>query len=50
MELAAGVFGRFGIVRHHHDRLPVLAIEHLQQGQDLVCRGAVEITGRLVAD
>ena len=50
MELAAGVFGRLGIVRYHHHRLLVLAVEHLEQGQDLVRRGAVEIPGRLVAD
>ena len=49
MELAAGVFGRLGIVRHHHDRLLVLAVEQLEEGQNLVRRRPVEISSRLVA-
>jgi hypothetical protein len=36
-------------VGHHHDRLAVLAVERLQEVQDLVARLPVEIAGRLVA-
>src|SRR5688500_18593201 len=38
------------VVGHHHDGLAVLAVEDLQQSQDLVRRPAVEVAGRLVAD
>ena len=38
VQLAAGVLGRLGIVGDHHDGLAVLAVEHLQQRQDLVAR------------
>src|SRR5215831_10294413 len=34
-QLTAGMVGRLGIVRDHHDRLIVLAVELLQQPQDL---------------
>src|SRR5688500_7073795 len=40
----------FRVVRHHHDGLAMLAVEDLQQPQDLVRRPAVEVAGRLVAD
>ena len=38
------------IVRHHDDRLAVLAVERLQQVEDLVAGLAVEVAGRLVAE
>ena len=37
------------VVGDHDDRLAVLAVERLQQVQDLVARLAVEVAGRLVA-
>jgi hypothetical protein len=42
--------GGAGIVRDHDDRLLVLAVERLQQIQNLVARLAVEIACRLVAE
>ena len=42
--------GRVRIVRHHDDRLAVLAVERLQQVEDLVAGLAIEIAGRLVAE
>src|SRR3546814_49590 len=44
------VLGRLRIVGHHHDGLAVLAVERLQQAQDLLRGLAVEIAGGLVAD
>ena len=38
------------VVRHHHDRLAVLAVERLQQIEDLVAGLAIEVAGRLVAE
>ena len=38
------------VVRDHDDRLAVLAVERLQQVEDLVARLAVEVAGRLVAE
>ena len=38
------------VVRDHHDGLAVLAVELLQQSQDLLRGLAVEVAGRLVAD
>src|SRR4029077_1504300 len=49
VQRAAGEFGRLRVVRHHDDRLAVLAVEYLQQSQDLIGGLAVEITGRLIA-
>ena len=49
-QLAAGMVGRLGIVGHHHDGLLVLAVELLQQGENFIRRGAVQIAGRLVAE
>ena len=37
------------VVRHHDDRLAVLAVQRLQQVEDFVARLAIEIAGRLVA-
>ncbi len=45
-------FARVGgvrVVRHHDDGLAVLAVERLQQVEDLVARLAIEVAGRLVA-
>ena len=42
--------GRMRIVRHHHDRLAVLAVERLEQVEDLVAGLAIEIARRLVAE
>jgi hypothetical protein len=39
-----------GVVRHHHDGLAVLAVERLQQVEDLVAGLAVEVARRLVAE
>src|SRR2546421_988379 len=41
--------GSLRIVRDHHDCLAVLAIQHLQQSEDLVGRLTVEIAGGLIA-
>ena len=41
--------GGVRIVRDHHDRLAVIAVERLQQVEDLVAGLAIEIAGRLVA-
>jgi hypothetical protein len=38
------------VVGDHHDGLPVLAVEALQQVEDFVAGLAVEIAGRLVAE
>ena len=45
-----GALGRVRIVRDHDDRLAVLAVERLQQVEDLVARLAIEVAGRLVAE
>src|SRR2546430_15365119 len=42
--------GGVGIVGHHHDRLAVIAIERLQQLEDLVAGFSIEIARRLVAE
>src|SRR5256885_5842353 len=41
--------GGLGIVGDDHDRLAVLAVQHLQQAQDLVRGLAIQIPGGLVA-
>ena len=50
MQRPLGALGRVRIVRHHDDRLAVLAVERLQQVEDLVAGLAVEIARRLVAE
>src|SRR5207342_3261528 len=50
MQGVRGVLGGLGIVRDHHDRLAVLAVEHLQQAQDFLGRGAVQVARGFVAD
>ena len=42
--------GRVRVVRDHDDRLAVLAVERLQQVEDLVAGLAIEVAGRLVAE
>src|SRR4051794_14624250 len=42
--------GRCRVVRHHQDRLLELAVQRLEQGQDLVGALAIEIAGGLVRD
>ena len=42
--------GRVRVVRDHDDGLAVLAVERLQQVEDLVARLAIEVAGRLVAE
>ena len=42
--------GGVRVVRDHDDRLAVLAIERLQQLEDLVAGLAIEVAGRLVAE
>ena len=42
--------GGVRIVRHHHDRLAVIAVERLQQVENLVAGLAIEVAGRLVAE
>ena len=49
MQRALGARGRVRVVRHHDDRLAVIAVERLQQVEDLVARLAVEVAGGLVA-
>ena len=41
--------GRARVVRHHDDRLAVVAVERLQQVENLVARLAIEIARGLVA-
>ena len=43
-----GALGGVRIVRDHDDRLAVIAVERLQQIEDLVAGLAIEIAGRLV--
>src|SRR5262245_43637167 len=50
VELAARAFGRLRIVGHHDDGLLELAIQAVEQGQDLLARLAVEVPGRLVGE
>ena len=49
MQRVIGVFGGFGIVRHHHDGLAMLAIELTQKAQHFFGRLTIQITCRLVA-
>ena len=49
MERAPGALGRVRVVRHHDDRLAVVAVERLQQVENLVAGLAIEIARRLVA-
>ena len=44
-----GALGRVRVVRDHHDRLAVLAVQRLEQVEDLVAGLAIEVAGRLVA-
>lgn len=46
----AGVFGRFGIVRHHDDGLAVLTVEQLQKTQYFFGRLTIQIAGGLITD
>ncbi len=48
--VAAGPPGGQRVVRDHDDRLLELAVEQLEQVEDLAGRGAVEVAGRLVGD
>ena len=50
MQRAPRAVGGVRIVRDHHDRLAVIAVERLQQVEDLVAGLAIEIAGRLVAE
>ena len=50
VQRALRALGRVRIVRDHDDRLAVLAVERLQQVEDLVAGLAIEIAGRLVAE
>src|SRR5690349_15568565 len=50
LQLAAGMVGGLGVMRDHQDGLLVLAVELLQQAQDFIGRGAVQIAGRFVAE
>ena len=49
MQRAPGAIGGVRIVRDHHDGLAVVAVERLQQIENLVAGLAIEIAGRLVA-
>src|SRR5262245_26700950 len=49
MNLPRGIFSRLGIVRHHDDRLLLLAVERLHEVQDLLRSVTIEVTRRLVA-
>ena len=42
--------GGVRVVRDHHDRLAVIAVQRFEQFQDLVPRLAIEVAGRLVAE
>ena len=50
VQRAPGALGGVRIVRDHDDRLAVIAVERLQQVEDLVAGLAIEIAGRLVAE
>ncbi len=39
---------RMGIVRHHHDGFPILAIQLGKHGEDFLRRSRVQVAGRLV--
>ena len=47
---ALGPLGGARVVRDHHDGLAVVAVERLQQIEDLIARLAIEIAGRLVGE
>ena len=49
MERAPGALGRVRVVRHHDDGLAVVAVERLQQVENLVAGLAIEIARGLVA-
>src|SRR5690606_38019113 len=46
----AGVLGGLGVMGDHHDGLAMLAVERLQQAQDLLGRLPVQVARGLVAD
>ena len=50
MQRALGALGGTRIVRDHDDGLAVIAIEGLQQIENLVARLAIEVARRLVAE
>ncbi len=50
MQGALGALGGARVVRHHHDGLAVIAIERLQEIENLVAGLAIEIAGRLVGE
>ena len=50
MQRALGAFRRARVVRDHDDRLAVIAVERLQQIENLVARLAIEIARGLVAE
>ena len=43
------MFGGSWIVGDHHDRFSVIAIERLQQIEDLIARLAIEVSSRFIA-
>src|SRR5207248_612212 len=49
MQYASGKLRGLRIVGHHDDRLAVLAIQHLQQTENLISRLAIEIARGLIA-
>ena len=50
MQRSLGAAGRVRIVRHHHDGFTVVAVESLQQIENLFAGFAVEIAGGFVAE
>ena len=50
VQRAPRALGGVRVVRDHDDRLAVLAVERLQQVEDLVAGLAIEVAGRLVAE
>ena len=50
MQRPSRALGSPRIVCHHHDGLAVLAVERLQQVEDLVTRFPIEVAGGFVAE
>jgi len=49
MERVPRAIGRVRVVRHHHDRFAVIAVERLQQVENLIAGFSIEIAGGFVA-
>ncbi len=50
MQRPSRKFRSLRIVRDHYDGFAMIAVQHLQQSQDLVRRLTIQVTCRLVTD